>query len=1095
MVNNPKNRKPEYYLNARNKEFIIENYNLAKPFANFLPGIAGKYGIPMWVFYVNRGQGIASFGTKDKDHAILEFFPANKAWQFVSLQGFRTFIKLSTGKKFILYEPFHNGFTNLRYNLTNLMRITSYGLTLQENNLSLGIGVEVEYFTIPNDSYSALVRIVTVKNLNAKPKRIQMIDGLPQIVPFGISNLFLKKLGRTIEAWMNVENLDKGVPFYKLDVDPTDRPEVVHIKEGNFYLGFHYEGEKAKIIKPIVDPQSIFGPVTDFSCPSEFLAQRNFTRPADKLTKNKTPSGMILLNFELGKNCDKKIYSVVGYMRSRDILNSSIPRIVKPEYIAQKKEENKRIIAELQADITTVSSSEEFNLYAQQTYLDNIMRGGYPIIFSRPSSIVSGGIPPEAGKSNPCGSVFYLYARKHGDLERDYNKFQIQPTYFSQGNGNYRDMNQNRRCDIWFNPEIKDENIITFFNLIQTDGFNPLVVKGINFILKNEQDFKVVLSDLVEEKDIAGLISFLNKPFTPGDVILFIKENNIELKASYDEFLNILLSRSIKNQEAEHGEGFWTDHWTYNLDLLDSYLSIYPEKLKEIIFEKSIFTFYDNTEIVKPRHEKYMLKDGLVRQLHSVVPCNVKREMMRKRTTQSHAVRMQYGKGKIYQTTLINKLLCLLVNKLASLDPFGCGIEMEADKPNWFDALNGLPALFGSSLNETFELKRLIIFIKETIQKCTIEKIYISEEVHNFLINLDKLIREYLNNGSDKKDYQYWDKSYSLKEDYRQKTRLGLSGKELDLETGQLLNFINSCLEKLNSGIDKALDKKKNIYYAYFINEVTEYTLEVSSVKPTKFHQIKLPFFLEPQVHALRLTGNINKAKMLYDATKRSNLFDKKLKMYKSTTSLKSMPEEIGRCRIFTPGWLEHESVWLHMEYKYLLEILKSGLYEEFYENFKNVLIPFQNPQRYGRSILENSSFLVSSVFPDKTLHGNGFVARLSGSTAEFLQIWLIMNTGLKPFFLNDKGELNLQFKPILAGWLFRKKDNTYSFNFLGKIKVTYHNPKRKDTFGKNAVKPQKVIFNDKDGNLIEIPQDTIPSPYAQQIRSRQIKQIDIYLE
>ncbi len=182
------------------------------------------------------------------------------------------------------------------------------------------------------------------------------------------------------------------------------------------------------------------------------------------------------------------------------------------------------------------------------------------------------------------------------------------------------------------------------------------------------------------------------------------------------------------------------------------------------------------------------------------------------------------------------------------------------------------------------------------------------------------------------------------------------------------------------------------------------------------------------------------------------------------------------------------------MEYKYLLEILKSGLYQEFYEDFKNALIPFQNPERYGRSILENSSFLVSSVFPDKNLHGNGFVARLSGSTAEFLHIWLIMNLGKRPFFLDEKNELNLRFQPILAGWLFDRK-GTYSFNFLSSIKVIYHNVRRKNTFGKNAVKPKKIVFNDKDGNPIEILQNTIPSPYAQQIRSRQINWIDVYLE
>src|SRR3989344_626283 len=86
--------------------FVIKQYNDKKPFSNFLPGIAGLFGTPMWVFYVNRGQGIASFGIRNKDGAILEFFPANKAYQPVTRLGFRTFIKLKTRGKKVCYEPF-----------------------------------------------------------------------------------------------------------------------------------------------------------------------------------------------------------------------------------------------------------------------------------------------------------------------------------------------------------------------------------------------------------------------------------------------------------------------------------------------------------------------------------------------------------------------------------------------------------------------------------------------------------------------------------------------------------------------------------------------------------------------------------------------------------------------------------------------------------------------------------------------------------------------------------------------------------------------------------------------------------------------------
>jgi hypothetical protein len=1093
MLKNIKEKKPKYNLNPAG-EFIIENYNFSKPFANFFPGIAGKYGIPMWVFYVNRGQAIASFGTKDKDHPILEFFPANKSWQLVPLQGFRTFIKIHTGKKALFYEPFHNGFANLGFNLTNKMSISSYDLKLEEDNVTLGMSVCVEYFTVPNDLYAALVRAVTLKNTGKSAKGIELLDGLPQIIPFGTSNLFLKKLGRTIEAWMNVRNLDKGVPYYKLDVDPTDRPEVLHIEEGNFYLGFHYENGKAKIITPIVDPEVIFGSVTDFSYPYEFLAARNFRYPREQLTKSKTPSGFLLLNLELPKDAQKTFYTIVGYMRNQEILNSSISRIIKPEYLASKRQENKRIIEELQQDIATESDIMEFDLYAKQTYLDNIIRGGYPVVFSRPSLKISNGIQPSAGKSESKTSVFYLYSRKHGDLERDYNKFQLQPTYFSQGNGNYRDTNQNRRCDIWFNPEIAEKNLIIFFSLIQADGFNPLVIKGTSFALKDPANFRVILKDLVAEADVERLVSFLNNPFTPGEAIFFIEENKVKLNVSYDDFLNVLICHSLEIQEAEHGEGFWTDHWAYNLDLLENYFALYPEKRKEITFEKPVFTFFDNTRVVRSRHEKYVLKDGRVRQVHAVVLDSAKKEMIRKRNQHPHLVRTQHGSGPIYQTTLINKLLCLFANKLASLDPFGVGIEMEADKPNWFDALNGLPALFGSSICETFELKRLALILKDLLEKADIEKIYLTEEIRNFLIGLGSLVQICLNSDSGEKDFQYWDKSYSLKEDYRTKTRFGFSGKEPEILNSDLTAILSRAIAKIDSGIDKVFDKKSNVYPAYFINEVAEYRIiKEHFVSPTKFTQKKLPLFLEAQMHAMRITPDVRKAKILYDGIRHSQLYDNKLKMYKCTASLLSMPEEIGRCRVFTPGWLEHESIWLHMEYKYLLEVLRSGLYEEFYADFKNVLIPFQPPQRYGRSILENSSFLVSSAFPDKKLHGNGFVARLSGSTAEFLSIWLMMNLGRDPFILNN-GELNLKFEPVLAGWLFCKKDKTYGFNFLGKIWVVYHNPLRKNTFGKNAVTCKKIFFNDKNGNPVEIPGNTIPSPYALQIRDRQIKRIDIYL-
>src|SRR4030042_3815708 len=120
-------------------------------------------------------------------------------------------------------------------------------------------------------------------------------------------------------------------------------------------------------------------------------------------------------------------------------------------------------------------------------------------------------------------------------------------------------------------------------------------------------------------------------------------------------------------------------------------------------------------------------------------------------------------------------MLCVVVNKISSLEPFGIGIEMEADKPGWCDAMNGLPGLCGSSTPEVFELKRQVLFLIEALDKSGIPadyKINLPEEIFDFLKDIEALLKE----GPE--DFYYWDKSNVLKEQYRQNVRCGFSGIE-----------------------------------------------------------------------------------------------------------------------------------------------------------------------------------------------------------------------------------------------------------------------------------------------------------------------------
>ncbi len=1093
----------DYQLISDGK-FLIKNYGQKKPFSNFLPGIAGLYGTPMWVFYVNRGQAVASFGTRNKDNAILEFFPANKAYQMVTNQGFRTFLKTkpagASAERYEFHEPFRDG-AEISPSIHRSMEISSHELTIQERDHSSGLETLVTYFTIPGEPIAALARIVTLNNHSSQALDVEMLDGLPQVNPYGMNEFFIKHMSRTIEAWMVVENLEKKAPFLKLKVDATDRPEVTMIEGGNFYAAFVQGSSRTEALEVWTDPAVLFGSALDFSVPRHFFKKADFKAPFKPLNESKTPCTFGGAHFKLSPGRSKTICSLVGHARSVESLNRVLSRAKRAGYFEAKRQENRNLIEGLKTPVFTVSASNTFDAYAGQTYLDNILRGGTPVCLT--------------GSKEPF--VHYVYARKHGDLERDYNRFLVEDSYFAQGDGNYRDVNQNRRHDVWFEPRVGDGNIKTFLNLIQLDGFNPLVVKGTDHHFRRTLASKKALSRFFAPKARVLAETYLSKPFKLGEFYRWLGSQGDWTPGRFEKLLSQISPYLVREEKAEYGEGFWVDHWTYNLDLLESYLAIFPENLRKLLIEKHDYVFFDDAHRVRPREEKYQALPGVgVRQYKAVFHDREKAKLIESREKEKNWVRTRHGKGEIYRTTLLSKLLCLFTNKIASLDPQGVGIEMEADKPSWYDALNGLPGLLGSSICETFELKRLAVFLVQSLENLAPnpeDAVSLPEEVFEFLVQMEGLLSRSLR-GRGESGFDFWKEASSFKEKYRRATILGISGTERKITLLRVRTFLEHAREKIDIGLTKAHDTKSGLYPTYFVNEVTRHqTSGASGVRPLAFRQKALPIFLEGVVHAMKVEKDPSRRKALYQAVRKSSLYDEKLGMYKVCGPLQEASMEVGRARVFTPGWLENESIWLHMEYKYLLEVLRAGMHEEFFQDMRKALVPFQPAERYGRSVMENSSFIVSSMFPDASLHGAGFVARLSGSTAEFIHLWLLMNVGKHPFVLGPDGKVSLRFEPRLPAFLFTEHEtirvyvdrkgesqaviipkDSLAFLFLGKTLVVYSNRKKLDTFGKTRASVRSTALYDTRGRRMEFKGDTIPSPYSLRVRDEFVPRIDIEL-
>ena len=198
-------------------------------------------------------------------------------------------------------------------------------------------------------------------------------------------------------------------------------------------------------------------------------------------------------------------------------------------------------------------------------------------------------------------------------------------------------------------------------------------------------------------------------PFRPGQLFQNMEDKNIELIISPDDFINIVLASANFMPMATFKDGYWADHFTYILDLIDSYVSIYPDREEDLFYNGNI-PYYFSPASVRPREEKYHLVTADDGKSQSVVQSNTtalcrERESERMRfydnQTKSFSTEAYWqhdSSGRTFYGTAISKLLVLSTLKFATRDPFGMGIEYEAGKPGWNDALNGLVGKLGSGV-------------------------------------------------------------------------------------------------------------------------------------------------------------------------------------------------------------------------------------------------------------------------------------------------------------------------------------------------------------------------------------------------------------
>lgn len=941
---------------VKGDKFIIRDYLNAKKFSSFLPSIAGEDGKPLWAFYANVGQCLAGFGVDNKESPLTPFDSAFLAYNNISLKSFRTLIEIN-GKQF---QPFTKP-------CGQELIISKSNIVIKEETDEYLI--EITYSTISHRHYPGLIRKVKITNKREK-RKFNVVDGLPIFLPKGVSNYEYHELTTLVAAYTEA-NLSNDSPWFKYNNRGGDDSKAVFKADGSGYFSVSSKDER---LKYIVDPDVVFG---DSSYISFNRYDKIISNKESQVTQNKILGAFSCINKELDCNETLEFISVFSVFNNEQEFNLISSKLSFAELDTMILE-TEQLIDSLLPEIKT--SNSKLDEYLKQSFLDNGIRGGFPTFIN--------------------GKTVYLYSRKHGDMERDYNAFYIPSTYFSSGLGNYRDINQNRRNDLLLEPKIDDYNIYLFMSLIEANGFNPLLV-----------DTKVL------DKD------YLN----------------------YQDALDYLNNKNAYDINAEYKEGYWIDHWVYNIDLIENYLSVYPDRIDELL-SKEIYRFYDSGIRIKPRRERYINTDNGIRQYNSLEKINVDSNWLR-------------NKGIVVTVNLASKLFDLILKKVCTLDYRQMGLEMYADKPGWNDSCNGLPGLLASSMNESIELLRLIKLFKQILKK---------EVPINLLEASYRLFSSIKDLSID--GFSYWDKVNTCLEefenDYRSLTNLINVGYE------EVIQFLNKYESVLSIGIEKATKLNNGVTPTYIINEVDRFVID-NGIKVLSFKSKFLPNFLEAPARKAKLgILSIDEIKKI----EQSDLFDKELQIFKTSESLNNVTKEIGRTTLFTQGWLERESDFLHMTFKYLLGLLKDGQYKQFFKYAKTNLPCFMDPNKYGRSVFENVSFIVPTNHPNKNLHGSGNYARLTGANTEIINMYQLIFFG-EHIFQYDNGNLSLSFTPHIPLELFSNNELVVT---LFKTKIVFHNVHKKD------YDEQTSLFYSAEG--IE------QADLAKKLRNKELSRLDVYI-
>ncbi len=790
----------EFITRDNERYYAIRNVDKMPPF--FISVVSNS---DHWLFVSSTG-GLTA-GRVSPDLALFPYGPVDKIEESASHTGPKTLLRVFQQGSVASWEPFNEAHTD-NYDLTRNLYKNTLGNKLCFEEINHSLQLVFRYTWASSDAFG-FVRICELENLDGKPVKVDMLDGLQNIVAGSTPR----------EIQTNASNLVNAYKWNELD-------SQTGIGSFTLYSGISDRAAPAESMwANTVFSTGIDDPIILLS--TNQVAAFRAGQPLETETKMRGIRGAYLVNnsFQLDGNESaswqfianvEQTQTQVIALRQKLLTNPEIERDI-AQSVVDGSDDLEQIIAAV--DGFQVTAEENVSVHHYANVLFNSMRGGVfdqqysidqadfiamlrhfnaPVYELHKAKLAANSESMELAdfmesirQSNDLNlerlAYEYLpitFGRRHGDPSRPWNEFAIKlkdekgdPLLSYQGN--WRDIFQNWEALLFSYPEFIENIIAKFVNATTLDGYNPYR------ITKQGIDWEV------QEKD------------DPWSYI-----------------------------------GYWGDHQIiYLLKLLELSADFHPGKLNQLL-RHPIYCYANVPYRIKPFAAMCENPKETVDYDH-ILSATIEQRVS---TIGADGKLVLDQSEQVYQVNLLEKLLIPVLCKLSNLVPDG-GIWLNTQRPEWNDANNALVGQ-GLSMVTLNYLRRHISFLQTLLQseqapfELSNEVATWLNETADILVTAAKQYRSGSLTGESR--FAVFEALQQSSDRYRTAVYAnGLTGKT-DQSIESVLALFTSALQVIDQCIENN-KREDGLYHAYNLLNLEQDVLEVDHLYP----------MLEGQVAAL----------------------------------------------------------------------------------------------------------------------------------------------------------------------------------------------------------------------------------------------------